>query len=320
LNTRLTSDPQEAAAFVRSGALVAFPTETVYGLGADAFSEPAVKAIFEAKGRPGDNPLIVHVGSPADVALVAAEISLVAERLIEAFFPGPLTLVLPKRKDLPLVTTAGLDSVGVRMPRHDVALEFLNACGCAVAAPSANRSGRPSPTSWQAVQEDLEGRIACILKSAPSEVGLESTVVDVRGETPLILRAGSVTPAQLRRVAPGVRMADAGDALARSPGTRHRHYAPEALVIPVYAPNDALPGRNAAYIGVHPPAYDSFGMTRICATVEEYAENLYAFFRAAETMGLARIYCEAVPAEGLGLALMDRITRAADGSQDHSGT
>jgi L-threonylcarbamoyladenylate synthase len=176
--TSLTTSPIEAARFIADGGIVAFPTETVYGLGANVFDAAAIAKIFEAKQRPADNPLIAHISSIDQITELASEISDSAKRLIEHFFPGPLTVVLKKSVNVPDMATAGLDSIGIRMPRSDLAREFLTACGTPVVAPSANLSGRPSPTTWQAVYEDLNGRIDCILQGEPTEIGLESTVVD----------------------------------------------------------------------------------------------------------------------------------------------
>lgn len=319
MTTLRTTSPAEAAAFIRRGQTCAFPTETVYGLGADAFCEAAVRAIFEAKGRPPDNPLIVHVTRPDQVPHVAQRIPGAARQLMERFFPGPLTLVLPRHPDLPPVVTAGLDTVGVRMPRHPVAQAFLAACGTPVAAPSANRSGRPSPTSWQAVLADLDGRIPCLLRGGRTEAGLESTVVDATGAAPVVLRAGVVTLEQLRAVCPKARLADEEyladekhEAPPRSPGTRYRHYAPRACVRLVDRPGDARPDAPAAYIGLTPPEHPrAFRRVQVCADEAEYARELFHFFRESDAAGCAVIYAERVPPHGLGRALMDRLQRAA---------
>ena len=200
MQTLLTTSPRSAAEFIRRGETVAFPTETVYGLGANALDETAVAKIFAAKGRPADNPLIIHLAEAEQMHTVAREINAAAHNFIEHFFPGALTLVVPKTERVPPNVTAGLATVGVRVPAHELAREFLRACAVPVAAPSANLSGRPSPTTWEAVREDLDGRIACILQGAQTEVGLESTVVDCTGDVPLVLRAGAVTLEQLRAV------------------------------------------------------------------------------------------------------------------------
>ncbi len=178
MKTIVTDSAREAAEVIRSGGLAAFPTETVYGLGADIFNREALGRIFEAKGRPQDNPLIAHIGRPEQMAMLAEEVSDSAQRLMERFFPGPLTVVVKRTEAVPDIATAGLDSIGVRMPGNDLAREFISLCGTPIAAPSANLSGRPSPTTWEAVLEDLDGRIDCILKGESTEIGLESTVVD----------------------------------------------------------------------------------------------------------------------------------------------
>ncbi len=315
MHTLLTNAPQVAAAFIRRGEVVAFPTETVFGVGADAFSEVAVRKIFAAKGRPADNPLIVHLADLDQLDRVAARVPEVAQRLIDAFFPGPLTLILPRHADVPRVVTGGLDTVGVRMPRHEVAEAFMRACGRPVAAPSANQSGRPSPTTWQAAYEDLEGRVACILQDDRTEAGLESTVVDCTGAAPLVLRPGAVSLERLQTVLPATRLADA-DApdTARSPGTRYRHYAPRARVLLIDDPAEATPGQGSAYLGLHPPPeLHAFRVHTLCQDVETYARELFHFFRRCDAAGIKAIYCEKVPPEGLGLALMDRLRRAAQG-------
>ncbi|MBX6378963.1 MAG: threonylcarbamoyl-AMP synthase, partial [Clostridia bacterium] len=213
-----------AATILRHGGLVAFPTETVYGLGADAFNEDAVRRIFAVKGRPPDNPLIVHVAGPRDVGRLSLEPS-AARALIAAFWPGPLTLVLPRRPEVPAVVAAGLDSVAVRCPAHPVARALIAAAGTPLAAPSANRSGRPSPTWAADVLADLGGLIDAVLDGGPCPVGVESTVVDLTGPRPVLLRPGGVTVEALRRHLPDLETrSPAGP--ARSPGLRYRHYAP----------------------------------------------------------------------------------------------
>jgi L-threonylcarbamoyladenylate synthase len=313
METKLTRSPRVAAAFIRAGEVVAFPTETVYGLGADIFNESAIRKIFAAKGRPTDNPLIAHIAGYAELDLLAAYIPEAAGKLIDAFFPGPLTVVLPKAAAVPLIATAGLETVGVRMPRHALAREFLRACGTPLAAPSANLSGRPSPTTWQAVEADLAGRISCILKGDQTEVGLESTVVDCTAETPLVLRAGAVTLEALRAVVPSTALAPAESTAApKSPGLKYRHYSPQAEVVIVARAEDAIAAAGAAYIGLRePPQAAAFKLRRIGASVEDYARSLFLFFRACDEAGVRVIFCEAVVEVGLGLALMDRIRRAA---------
>lgn len=296
---------------IRAGGIVAFPTETVYGLGADVFDEAAVGKIFAAKMRPADNPLIAHISDIDQLGRLAADVREFARVLIERFLPGPLTLVLRKRDEVPAIVTAGLDSVGVRMPRHELAREFIRACGTPVVAPSANLSGRPSPTTWQAVLEDLNGRIDCILEGEATEIGLESTVVDCTGEFPVILRQGSVSLEDLRGIVPEtVRVNEGSEDERKSPGLRHRHYSPRAAV-KVIESVDEIDG-DGAFIGIDKPVA-GLTFTKVVADVDEYAHELFEFFRECDRRGIATIYCQAVPETGIGGALMDRIRRAAKG-------
>jgi L-threonylcarbamoyladenylate synthase len=313
--TVVTRSPETAASFVRNGLVVAFPTETVYGLGADAFDADAVARIFAAKGRPADNPLIVHVASASEIDLVASEVPGTARRFVAAFMPGPLTLVLAKRAVVPDVVSAGLATVGVRVPSHPTARRFLAACGRPVAAPSANRSGRPSPTRAADVLADLDGRIACLLEGDATEVGLESTVVDCTGRDPVVLRAGAVTLEDLGRVVPSTSLASAlapGD-VPRSPGAKHRHYAPRARVLVVASPPDEPPSRVSAFVGVETPRFpERWARSLVVDDLATYARELFAFFRACDAAGVTTICCQSVEPRGLGLAIMDRVTRAAE--------
>lgn len=313
MHTKITHSVDVAARYIISGEVVAFPTETVYGLGANVFDEDAIEKIFLAKGRPSDNPLIAHIGSLSQLDLLADDVSPTAAKLIDGFFPGPLTIVLPKRDDVPEIATAGLDTIGVRMPLHQLALQFIRACRFPLVAPSANLSGKPSPTTWQAVKADLDGRIACILQGEPTEVGLESTVVDCTGNVPLVLRAGAITLEQLQDVIPTTQLAQhQTNTPARSPGLKYKHYAPHARVVIIEDVNTAIPTDDAAFIGLHlPPHADVLQRTQICAEIGEYAQRLFQFFRDCDAAGIRVIYCEAVSEMGLGLALMDRIKRAA---------
>lgn len=313
MNTKITQSPTLAARYIAHGEIVAFPTETVYGLGANIFNEEAVRKIFEAKGRPSDNPLIAHIADQSQLKSITREVTPIAQQLIEAFFPGPLTVVLPKHDQVPAIVTAGLQTVGVRMPNHPIALQLLRACGVPLVAPSANLSGRPSPTTWQAVREDLDGRIACILKSSQTKFGLESTVVDCTGTRPLILRAGGVTLEQLREIVPETEMADLHPGEApKSPGLKYRHYSPRAQVFLASFPQFTVPSVEAAYIGIDAPLRaEAFQKISLCKDVADYAHSLFQFFRECDEAGIRTIYCQAVAEEGLGLAVMDRIRRAA---------
>jgi L-threonylcarbamoyladenylate synthase len=310
MRTVFTTDPHEAAGFIKAGGVVGFPTETVYGLGANVFDTTAVEKIFEAKQRPVDNPLIVHVASVDQIADVAAEITETARVLIDGFFPGPLTVVLQKSDRVPLIATSGLFSVGVRMPRLEIASEFLTACGVPIAAPSANLSGRPSPTTWRAVAEDLDGRIDCILKGGPTDTGLESTVVDCTREVPIVLRSGSVTLEQMRAIIPTVRISSASDDNWRSPGTRHRHYKPAAKVVLIDHPDAVEKSAGTAYIGLG-RSITTFDHQLVCVDANEYARQLFEFLRECDRRGIHTIYCQQVPDSGIGTALMDRLRRAA---------
>ena len=311
MKTKVTRSPDEAAEYIKLGGIVAFPTETVYGLGADVFNATAVGKIFEAKQRPADNPLIAHVGDKSQIVSLANVIPDVADRLIAAFFPGPLTVVLPKSERVPLIATAGLETIGVRMPANTVSLEFLAACETPIVAPSANLSGRPSPTTWRAVLEDLDGRVDCILQGEPTLVGLESTVVDCTTEAPLVLRTGAVSLEQLREIVPQTKTYEpAPDERPRSPGVKHKHYSPNARVWIVDSgdvPADAALG---AYIGLE-KAESTFAFEKICSSADEYAREIFEFFRECDRRGIASIYCQKVDETGIGAALMDRIRRAA---------
>jgi L-threonylcarbamoyladenylate synthase len=312
MKTILTKSSAEAAEFIRRGRVVAFPTETVYGLGADVFNEQAVAKIFEAKRRPNDNPLIAHVGSLAQIELLAAEITPSARKFIEAFFPAPLTLVLPKAARVPLAATANLATIGVRMPKNKLAQEFLRHCGVPVVAPSANLSGRPSPTDWEAVFEDLDGRIDCILQGRATEIGLESTVVDCTSDVPLILRSGAVSLEDLRKIVPETdiyRLKE--NEAAKSPGLKHRHYSPRARVVLINPESEIPNPKSSAFIGLSQPK-EGFDLVKICASVEEYAHEVFAFFRRCDHARIQTIYCEITEEKGLGRALMDRLRRAAE--------
>jgi L-threonylcarbamoyladenylate synthase len=311
VKTVVTESSEQAAEFIRRGGIVAFPTETVYGLGANVFDVDAVAKIFEAKQRPADNPLIVHISSLGQISRLASKVTESARKFIEVFFPGPLTVVLKKSDEVPLIATAGLETVGIRMPQNDVARRFLAACETPVAAPSANLSGRPSPTTWQAVLEDLDGRIDCILKGEATEIGLESTVVDCTSDVPVLLRAGAVSLEELQRVIPETRLAERdADEPVRSPGLRYRHYTPTAKVKIITTSERVDNPKRAAYIGIHGRT-EQFALKRVCGSVEEYARKLFEFFRECDRRKIETIYCEQVQNGGIGQALIDRLRRAA---------
>lgn len=337
METKLLAANEESLAWgaelLRRGELVAFPTETVYGLGANALDSAAVREIFAAKGRPADNPLIVHIWDREQLAQVC-HVPPLAEKLMDAFWPGPLTLLMPRRESIPLVVTASLPTVAVRMPSHPVAAALLKACNVPVAAPSANRSGKPSPTTAHHVLEDMDGRIPLILDGGDCEVGVESTVLDISGETPCILRPGGITKAMLETVLPRVEVA--GSVLrplqpgekALSPGMRYKHYAPagavtlvegqEAQVVAachkLYQQAEAA-GQRACILcftehisqlaGCHVEALGSKERP------EEVAHRLFALLREMDEQGMEAIFSEVMPPEGVGLAVMNRLGRAA---------
>ncbi len=307
--TLLTTDVSVAADCIRSGGLVAFPTETVYGLGANALDSDAVARVFVAKGRPANNPLIVHVADFEGVRSLSSSVPEYAESFMEAFFPGPLTLVLPRDPKVPYGTTAGLETVAVRMPDHPMALALIQQSGVFVAAPSANRSGRPSPTAWEDVYEDLNGRIDVILKGKPTKYGLESTVVDCTGEFPMILRPGGVSLEDLLLVHSQTAYSTSAALAAKSPGTAHRHYQPNAQVILVDHSRSLNLPEDAAFIGFS--GGETARLRFEAVDVADYAHHLFSFFRQCEKEGIRTIYCEKVAPFGMGRALMDRLERAS---------
>ena len=297
----------EGGSLLRDGRLVAFPTETVYGLGADATNDRAVAAIFEAKGRPSFNPLIVHVATPGDVeALVTVDDR--ARAVIARFWPGPLTLVLPRRPDSPvsLLASAGLDTIAVRLPDHAVARAVIAAAGRPIAAPSANRSGAVSPTLAQHVAESLGARVGLILDGGPCRVGVESTVLDLSGTTPALLRPGGV-PVEALEAALGLRLVrptDHADA-PKSPGMLESHYAP-GLPVRLNA-KAALAGEAMLGLGAMPCTLN----LSPSGDLEEAAANLFAMLRALDRPDFAAIAVAPIPDHGLGLAINDRLKRAA---------
>jgi L-threonylcarbamoyladenylate synthase len=313
---------ERAAAIIRGGGLVAFPTETVYGLGADATSESAVQKIFEAKGRPADNPLIVHVGGKRDVERVADEISGAAWDLIGRFWPGPLTLVLKRRPDVAPSVSAGLPTVAVRMPRNTVALGLIRKAETPIAAPSANRSGRPSPTSAAHVARDLDGRIDMILDGGATDIGIESTVLDMTADPPVVLRPGWVTEEALAGIIAPRGRAASPEELRRSPGTRHRHYSPRARVILVeqmaprsigqllktYLEQGAVGLIGHTHVDVCDP---NLYAVRLGDGPSDYARSIYAALRELDEKNPAVILVEGINDGGEGRAVMDRLRRAA---------
>jgi L-threonylcarbamoyladenylate synthase len=313
MKTVLTESAIEAAEIIKRGGTVAFPTETVYGLGANVFDARAIAKIFEAKQRPNDNPLIAHVGRIEDIDLLVSEITESAKKFIEAFFPAALTVVLPKSARVPFIATANLETIGVRMPQNKLAREFLKNCETPVVAPSANLSGKPSPTTWQAVFEDLDGRIDCILQSDEmTEIGLESTVVDCTEKFPLVLRSGAVSLEQLQEIIPETRLYRLqNNEAAKSPGLKHRHYSPRAQVILVSSKFKVQGSRSNAFLGLDLPEGE-FDLVKICPSIEDYAHSVFDFFRQCDRQGIEKIFCQKIEESGIGAALMDRLKRAEE--------
>ena len=304
----------QAARWIREGELVAFPTETVYGLGGNGLSAESAAKIYEAKGRPSDNPLILHIDRFDWIEELAKDYSEVVADLARAFWPGPLTLVLPKKEIVPLEITGGLDTVAIRIPDHPVALRLLEHCDLPLAAPSANRSGNPSPTAPEHVMEDLNGRIKAVIDGGATRIGLESTVLDLSHGVPTILRPGAVTIDQLKEVLPDVQKN--GGEVVHSPGTRYRHYRPSVPVFICTETNlsEELEGRslaseNCGFIGYHSQRFDRH--ISIQTKAETYAEHLFAALRKLDKLGVDAIFVEPISEEGLGIAVMDRLRRAA---------
>jgi len=324
-----------AADFIKKGGLVAFPTETVYGLGADALNPKAVLALFEAKKRPLDNPPIVHVGNPKDVYKLATEIPPKAERLIKAFWPGPLTLIFKRSKIVPDVTVAGLDTIAVRMPRHNVALALLRKSNRPIAAPSANLAGKPSPTSAKHVLDDLHGRIDAVLDAGPTSIGVESTVLDITVDPPQILRPGGTPYEVLKKILGRVELHPVAVAdkelpieRARSPGVKHKHYAPNAEVIVVEGEVSAVIGKVKELAEFYMRESNRVGVLATDETAGYYradvvkslgsrsdltviAKNLFGLLREFDSEKVSVIIAEGIPLEGLGLAVMNRLRKAS---------
>jgi len=324
-----------AATIIKKGGLVAFPTETVYGLGADALNGKAVMALFEAKKRPLDNPPIVHVCDLNDVYRLTQNVSEEAERLMKTFWPGPLTLVLRRSKIVPDVTVAGLDTIAVRMPRHNVALELIRKSGCPIAAPSANLAGKPSPTLAKHVLDDLDGRVDAVLDAGPTHIGVESTVLDLTIDPPQILRPGGTPYEALLNAIEKVELnpvvvADRALPIekARSPGTKHKHYAPNADMVLVEGEVEVVPRKVKELVRLYRAKGRRVGVLGTDETVGNYAadvvksmgsrsdlagvaRNLFRLLREFDAEGVEVIIAESVQMKGLGLAVMNRLRKAS---------
>lgn len=331
MKTQLLSekDLSLAASLLRAGEPVGMPTETVYGLACDALSPRAVRKVFAAKGRPADNPLIVHIASLAEWAPLVTEIPPLAARLAARFFPGPLTIILPRSQRIPAVTAGGLETVGVRFPAHPVAQAMIRAAGVPLAAPSGNRSGSPSPTTSAHMLSDMDGRIPAIVEGGACLCGVESTVISLDdAETVRVLRPGFVTPAQLSEIAPRVIVDDAvtaelsADAVVRSPGMKYKHYAPRAQVTLVQGDGASFLRFMQEHLGAGVCALVFDSDLSACKeqgipcvaygdTDEARAAAFFGALRDADAAGIQHLYVRAPRTDGVGLAVYNRLIRAA---------
>lgn len=325
---------REAGKLIADGELVAFPTETVYGLGGDALHPEAAKKIYAAKGRPSDNPLIVHIADFSDMNRVAREVPEAAKKLADAFWPGPLTMIVWKSDAVPTATTGGMDTVAVRMPNHPVALDLIRKSGCLIAAPSANTSGRPSPTEASHVAEDLSGRIAMILDGGPVGIGIESTIIDLTESQPMVLRPGYITPQMLSDVLgeeviidPGIIAAD-DTRKPKAPGMKYKHYAPKADMVIVDGAQNAVTerinalvrtqqqvGKKVAVIATEESrsAYTADIILSMGSRSDEdaIAQHLYKILRECDELHVDAIYSESFQTPRIGQAIMNRLLKAA---------
>lgn len=323
----------DAGRIIQNGGLVAFPTETVYGLGGDALNPDSSRKIYAAKGRPSDNPLIIHICKLEDIYRIVSDFPQGAKKLAERFWPGPLTMVLPKSGIVPKETTGGLDTVAVRMPVDPIALSFIEAAGGYVAAPSANVSGRPSPTSAKYVIEDMHGRIEMIIDGGDVEIGLESTIVDLTGEVPMLLRPGYITIEMLREVLGEVTIdktildGDCQDK-PKAPGMKYKHYAPKGELTIVMGEQDKVLDKINEMASLAMERGETVGIIGTDETIEKYrgsslksvgarsdevsiAKRLYRILREFDDENVTLIFSESFDAGGMGQAIMNRLLKAA---------
>jgi L-threonylcarbamoyladenylate synthase len=316
----------DAASTLKEGGLVVFPTETVYGIGANALDPDAARRIYEVKGRPSDNPLIVHIADANDLSTYAVTDHPAIAPLIQSFWPGPLTLVLPKRSIVPDAITGGLDTVAVRLPNHPLAQAIIAASGCPIAAPSANTSGTPSSTAFQHVFSDLNQKVDLIIDGGPSMVGLESTVLDLTSDVPTILRPGFVTRSMIAHVLQSDVIEGAIDEvkdIPRSPGMKYRHYAPKGYVELL----EGTPDKLISFLHQQPPSFAVIASHELCDALgdipcfdlgprddmESIARSMFGALRAMDETGVPTIYIEAFEPSELGVAIMNRLIKAASG-------
>ncbi len=317
-----------AGEIIRDGGVVAFPTETVYGLGANALNADAVKKIFIAKGRPSDNPLIVHIGDISQIDELACDINDNAKKLIDAFMPGPFTIILKKKPHIPDTVTAGLDSVGIRFPTQPTAVAFINEAGVPIAAPSANLSGKPSPTEVKHVIDDMSGRIEGIVNGESCDFGVESTIVDATSPTPVLLRPGAITYDMLCSVVSetiidkNVLEAVADNEKPKCPGTKYKHYSPKAQVIVVEGECENVRAKikellekysdkTSGVLTMFNSAYDRAVVINGGENNREYAKNLFSALRNFDDLGIEIVFAEFNYLDGYGLAVKNRLYKAA---------
>lgn len=286
-----------AARMLKEGKIVAFPTETVYGLGANTYDEEAVQNIFLAKGRPQDNPLIVHIHSTEQLKEVVEEVTKQAEILIEHFWPGPLTIILKKTEKIPLVVTANLETVAVRMPENHIAQQVLKFSGIPIVAPSANKSGKPSPTHSNHVIQDLGEDIDAIIEGGYTDIGIESTIIDLTSKVPSILRLGKITREEIRLLIGDVHVTTKAENTPKAPGMKYKHYSPKAKVIIIKDQKEIQQDNTSIIL-----QYDN---------AEAMAKNLFRDFREADQNNYETIYVKEVPKEGIGKAVMQRLQKAS---------
>ncbi|MGQ9459626.1 MAG: L-threonylcarbamoyladenylate synthase [Candidatus Bathyarchaeaceae archaeon] len=325
-----------AAHLIRKGGIVAFPTETVYGLGADALNPKAVMKVFKAKKRPPDNPIIVHIANKEDVYRLARDVPETAEKLMARFWPGPLTLILKRSKLVPDITVVGLDTIAIRMPSNKVALALIRESMTPISAPSANLAGKPSPTTAEHVINDLAGRIDAILDAGPTKIGVESTVIDMTAPIPQILRPGGTSYEKLKSVLGQVELHPIAVAnrrvrvaRARSPGMKHRHYAPDAEMVVVEGEFNKVVERIQELARLHMAEGKRVGILATDESLSKYgadvvkslgsredltviARNLFRLLREFDKEGVDVIVAEGIAPQGLGLAVMNRLRRAAN--------
>jgi L-threonylcarbamoyladenylate synthase len=308
---------REAAEIIKRGGIVAFPTETVYGLGADAFSPLAVARIFEVKKRPYFDPLIVHVANPADVERLVIEIPSSAKKLMDRFWPGPLSVVFSKREEVPDIVTAGLPTVALRMPKHTMALSLIELAGCPIAAPSANPFGYLSPTTAEAVREQLGDQIDFILDGGPCEVGVESTIVSFLEKRPMLLRPGGVPLEEIQSIIGRVEISRIEEGRPSAPGMLSKHYAPRTPIVLDWSKKDldSYMGKKIGLLAFQEteisPRFQTIEVLSKKGDIREAAANLFSAIRRLDTLHLDLILAEAVPEVGLGRAIMDRLRRAS---------